>query len=79
MLSEVDDWCVNAKRGCRECKTILAGKLETMILPRRAKKEELLKNKTMLEDILSAGVKKARAAAQKTLHEVKAVMGLRDL
>jgi len=79
MLNEVDDWCENAKKGCRECKTLLAGKLETVIAPRRTKKAELLTNKTMLEDILREGAKKARAVAQKTLHEVKSAMQLRDL
>jgi len=53
------------KKGCRECKTILAGKLEAMIAPRRARKEELLKNQAMLEDILRDGAKKANTVAQK--------------
>jgi len=78
IIPEVDNWCVNAQKGCRECKTILAGKLEAMIAPRRERKEELLKNQAMLEDILRDGAKKANTVAQKTLHDVKAAMGLRQ-
>ena len=79
MQPEVKGWCVNAHKGCRECKTILAEKLEGLIAPRRAQKAELLKNKGKLEDILQAGAKKARAVARETLHNIKAAMGLRNI
>lgn len=73
---EVFDWCVNAKRGCRECKLILSDILKEFIAPKRDEKKRLLKNKDYVRDVLKEGKVKARAAAEKTLQEVKAAMGI---
>ncbi len=77
MVPEVTDWCVNAKKGCRECKTILAERLEALIAPRRSRKQELLSDKAQLENILQEGRQKASASAAQTMRAVKEAMGLR--
>jgi tryptophanyl-tRNA synthetase len=73
---EVDNWCVNAQKGCVECKTILADIIIKLIEPHREKKKDFLKKKDYIYDILNEGAKKARKVASKTLAEVKETMGL---
>lgn len=76
MKDEVYRYCVNAKKGCKECKVILAGLLKNFIAPRREKKKELTKKKDYIYDILEDGRKKAQSAALQTLNEVKEAMGI---
>ncbi len=68
--------CIEAKRGCRECKIELAKILEKFIAPHREAKRKILKKKNYLRDILDAGAKKARRHAQQTLSQVKKALGL---
>ena len=68
---EVHDWCVNATTGCRDCKMSLAKILKDFIGPYREKKQELLKKKSYIKDIIEDGRKKAAKVAAKTLSEVK--------
>ena len=73
---EVYDWCVSAKKGCVECKKIFTELLIKFISPHREKKEEFLKKKDYIYDILNEGNKKAKAVAEVTLAEAKKAMGL---
>lgn len=73
---EVFDWCVNAKRGCKECKLILANILKEFIAPKREKKKQFLKKEDYVFDVLKEGRKKAAAVADQTLNEVKSAMKL---
>lgn len=73
---EVYDWCTKAKKGCRECKMILSGILKEFIASKRAKKQEFLKKKQFVYDILAEGKKKAEAVASATIAEVKKTMKL---
>jgi len=76
MKDEVDDWCSNAKLGCVDCKNKLAAKLTEKLAPYRQKREELAKNPDIVRDILRDGNIKANTAANETLKEIKAAMGL---
>ncbi len=73
---EVRDWCINAKKGCRECKGNLVEIIEDFIKPRREKKQKMLKKKNYIKDVLNDGRQKAKKVASKTLNEVKGVLGL---
>ena len=76
MSSQVENWCRQAEKGCKECKAILADIIEELILPHREKKKKILKEKKMLYNILEEGRKKASSFAEATLKEAKKVMGL---
>lgn len=73
---EVRDWCVNAKRGCRECKEIMLKHLEEFIAPKREMKRQIYAKKNYIKDILEEGNKRARKIAGKTLEEVRGAVGL---
>ena len=73
---QVSDWCINAKKGCRECKLELADILKSFIAPFRDKKKDLFKKKDYVYDVLSEGVKKAKVVAECTMSSVRKVVGL---
>jgi len=76
MVDEVRNWCINAKKGCRECKVNLAGVLKGFIRPHREKKEKILKKKGYLEDVLEEGRKKVTKIAAETVSEAKKALKL---
>ena len=67
-------WCSQAKKGCVECKTILAESIQKIVDPIQEKREALLKNKKRIWEILEFGAKRARATAQKTMTEIREVI-----
>ncbi len=67
--ANVRDWCEGAKKGCTDCKKNLAEILLTHLDPIRTKRDKI--TDADVEDIIKAGAKKARAAAQETMAEVK--------
>ena len=69
--AEVADWCTEAKKGCTECKMILADCLAKKLAPIRDKREALMQNRQQLNAILDDGRSRARQVAQETLKEVK--------
>jgi tryptophanyl-tRNA synthetase len=71
MKKEVYDWCTGAKRGCTECKSILAGSIVSKLRPIQEKRNELSKHKDRIHDILEEGRKKAQIIAHKTMDEVR--------
>jgi len=72
---EVEEWCRNAARGCRECKRILAELFQEKFFQVRKLKARLLKDKAYLEDILSKGSARARKVAAETMQEVNKILG----
>lgn len=70
-ISEVENWCINAEKGCRECKSILADTIDAYICPIREKRISLEKNKDKVFDILESGRKKAKEIAVETITQVK--------
>jgi tryptophanyl-tRNA synthetase len=71
---EVEEWCRNARKGCFECKKILAGILNDLISPHREKKREFLKQKAYIYDILKDGKSRAHDIASATMEEIKRIM-----
>ncbi|OPX30323.1 MAG: tryptophan--tRNA ligase [Candidatus Omnitrophica bacterium 4484_171] len=80
LAGDVRTWCVNAGKGCRECKEVLAKKLIGIISDKRRRKKELLRDEDFLPSVLRDGARKARSFASRTLAEAKeAVYAVRDL
>ncbi|MDD5155659.1 MAG: tryptophan--tRNA ligase [Candidatus Omnitrophica bacterium] len=77
MKQEVDDWCRNARKGCTECKKILAEKLVLKLAPFHKKRTQFLKDKPKIKKILKAGSEKAGVAAARTVDAVKSAMKIR--
>lgn len=71
---DVYKWCTEAKKGCTECKAILAEKVAESLSPIRQKRLELEQKKDQVLDILEEGRKKASAIAQKTMAEIREVV-----
>ncbi|MDD4980324.1 MAG: tryptophan--tRNA ligase [Candidatus Omnitrophica bacterium] len=73
---EVADLCRNAKVGCTACKKELAEVLIKFLQPIQKKRNELLKDKKQVSAILKQGAKRAGAFAEKTMSEVRGLLGL---
>lgn len=73
---EVYDWCSNARKGCTECKAMLAQILIDYLKDIRRKREGLIKDKKGILRILEEGNQKARDLASDTLAEVKKAAGM---
>ena len=71
---EVYDWCTQAKLGCTDCKKRFAAGLIERLKPLHNRREELLKDKTIVRKVLQMGKDKAAALATKTLKETKEAM-----
>lgn len=76
-IKDIEVSCKNAKLGCVECKKNLSNKINSQMSNILVKREDFLKNKDIIEDILSDGAKKAKRVAEKTLQEVKEAMKIR--
>ena len=76
---DVADKCRSARWGCTDCKRHLAEVLTTFLSEPRKKRADLEAHPDRLKEVLAAGAEKARAVAQKTLDEVKALVGLGKL
>jgi tryptophanyl-tRNA synthetase len=77
ITNEVEKWCKGAQKGCTECKTILAQVLIDYLEPIRNRREELLKDRSRIKDILKEGAKKASETAAKTINEVYKAIGMK--
>lgn len=73
-ISEVEDWCRNARRGCTECKKCLAEALIEYLAPIRKKRQYWLKG-DRIEEVMEEGNKRARSEAAKTMELVNGAMG----
>ena len=71
---DVYDWCTNAKKGCVECKSILADHLIKRLEPIRERRQILAKSKNRVKEILDVGRKKASEIAQETMQQVREVV-----
>ncbi|MCM8788040.1 MAG: tryptophan--tRNA ligase [Candidatus Omnitrophica bacterium] len=75
LKTDVYEKCITAKRGCVECKEILAKKIIEIISTKREKKKKFLKKKELVYDILNDGRKEAKRVASLTIKEVKEIIG----
>lgn len=74
--AEVEESCQKGSIGCVQCKTAVSTYMQNFLEPIYYKHRELEKNSQLVMDILAEGGKKARAVAQKTMEQVRQVMGL---
>ena len=68
--------CINAKRGCVECKQQLADGINRALAPFRQRRQELAGRTGYVEGVLADGAARARAIARETLAEAREKMGL---
>jgi tryptophanyl-tRNA synthetase len=73
-MNEAYDWCSHAKKGCTECKSILAEGILERLKPIQEKRRELLADKNRIKDILMAGRDKASKIARETMQQVKQIV-----
>ncbi|MDD5561105.1 MAG: tryptophan--tRNA ligase [Candidatus Omnitrophica bacterium] len=76
MKQEGQERCSKSSIGCTTCKKELADKIINLLAPIREKRKALLKDKKLIQDIISAGSLKASGLAKKTIHEVKGLLKL---
>ena len=69
--AEISAACRSAQIGCVDCKKIQAEALVSTLAPFREKREELVTQQGLVEDVLAAGGSKAAAAAAVTMKEVR--------
>ncbi len=74
MKEEVFDWCSQAKLGCTDCKKKLALGIIDKLKPFQIKRQELIRDKAKIREILEAGRLKATKLAGATLQNVRSVM-----
>ena len=68
--------CRAAARGCVECKKEFLKHLLILLAPIRKRREEIMKNRKIVEEALVSGMVRAKAEATLTLIEAKRAMGL---
>jgi tryptophanyl-tRNA synthetase len=68
--------CRTAKRGCVECKRELAGVLNELLDPIRARREDILSREGRIDEMLTEGARRAAAIARETMREVREVCGV---
>ena len=71
---EVHAWCTGAKKGCTDCKLILAEALINHLGPIREKRRALEKDPQRIWDILESGRQKAQTIARTTMAQVKEII-----
>ena len=72
--AEVEDWCRGAKKGCMDCKKLLAERLSEVLEPIRARRRELAKRPDYARDVLRAGYQKAKPIAARTIEEMRELL-----
>lgn len=73
-MQEIDADCRTARLGCVDCKKILIKNMNLALADFREKRDAFLKGEVY--DILENGREKAKGVAQKTLEEVRELMGV---
>ncbi len=75
-LARVYDGCTTAAIGCVECKSWLADAVVLELAPIRERRAAYESRPHLVAQLLEAGDARARAAAEQTMVEVRAAMGL---
>jgi len=75
-IEEVERDCRSGRLGCVPCKRNLAEKLSAFLKPFREKRRYYEAHMDEVRDIIADGDQRARAEAQKTMEEVREVMGI---
>jgi tryptophanyl-tRNA synthetase len=75
-MAKVREGCTTAGIGCIECKGWVADNIVAVLNPIQERRRQYEDNPKLAWDILEAGSAKARAAAERTLVEVRESMGM---
>ncbi|MBN2419099.1 MAG: tryptophan--tRNA ligase [Deltaproteobacteria bacterium] len=75
-VNRINEACRKAEIGCVECKKIMAENLISALQPVREKRRELDAHPDMVKEIIDKGNKTAKSIAEKTMAEVKEVIGI---
>ena len=75
-VAMVDRECRRAGIGCVDCKMLYAKNLNNHLAPFRARRDELAKNSSYVQDVLDDGAKRASVIAEQTMTEVRQAVGL---
>ncbi|MBF0488520.1 MAG: tryptophan--tRNA ligase [Nitrospirae bacterium] len=75
-IEQVAAACKTAGIGCIDCKRILIKNILKELEPLWNKRQELINNPSMLDDILNEGNKRAAAEAEKTMERIREAMKL---
>ena len=75
-VNRINEECRNAEIGCVECKKIMAESLINALQPIREKRNELDAHPDIVKEIIDKGNKSAKSIAEKTMTEVKDVIGI---
>jgi len=75
-IEEVAKGCVTAGIGCLECKKILLKNIFKVMDPIWKKRNELLHNPAVVNDIVKKGTEKAKKTIEETMQLVREAMGL---
>jgi len=75
-MAKVYEGCRSAGIGCIECKSWAADSLVQILNPIQERRKKFEDNPRLAWDILEDGTKRARAAAAKTMTDVRAAMGM---
>ena len=73
---EVVQGCITAGIGCIDCKKILLKNISSILEPIWGKRNELITNPDMLNDIVKKGTEKAKKTVEETMQLVRDAMGL---
>ncbi len=68
--------CRSGTVGCVDCKNILSAKMKVFLEPVHERRKVLESSPRLVDEVLAVGREQARQAAQKTMEEVRAAMGL---
>jgi tryptophanyl-tRNA synthetase len=74
-VQHVAEQCSTAGWGCIDCKKVLAGSIETELVPIRTRAERLAQDAGLVDDALASGATKARLLARETMRGVRDRMG----
>jgi tryptophanyl-tRNA synthetase len=77
--TEIEKDCRAGTIGCVDCKNKITGQLNILLNPIRARRNDYLSKKEIVDEVLVAGAKKAHETAEKTMAEIRTNMGFKIL
>jgi tryptophanyl-tRNA synthetase len=75
-VKEIEENCKKGEIGCVQCKKNLANKMIEKMEPIYIKRQEYIKDPSIIHDVINNGNKKAKEVASATMEEVKEIIKL---
>jgi tryptophanyl-tRNA synthetase len=73
-VKEIRKGCMDGTLGCSDCKINISEKINDYFAPIRQKREELVKDKDYIAEVLKDGENKAKFIGEKTMDEIREAM-----